>query len=327
MQQKIYIESITQPAPTIRSDTSLEKVIMHFSRNKQFSLVPIVDNNIVQGVLMRNIVLEMFARPYMRELFGRRPVAEYLDRNSLIVPHDSQIEDVSKLLTADLNQELPQEFVVTRNNEFFGIAKTHTLLRRITDQRILDAQHANPLTGLPGYIAINEEIRTKLENAESFYIAYFDLDNFKPYNDYYGFARGDDVIEQIGQLLQDRISDPHFLGHVGGDDFVGIFIDDSAIPISRKITKEFDQLRSRFYDQEDLAQGHIMVRGRHGEERPFELISISVGIVHPDIKACESYLQVSRLCSDAKKQAKAKTGSSVFISRRRKPDTPTTQED
>lgn len=319
MREKILIESIVQPAASISSETSLESVVAHFNENKRFSLVAVVDDeNRVLGIVMRHIMLEMFSRPYIRELFGRRPVSQYLDSNTIIVAHDTQLEEVSQQLTADLDQDLPQDFVITQDGHYIGIAKTHTLLKRITDQRLLDAHHANPLTGLPGNVTINDEIQTKLENKTDFHIAYFDLDHFKPFNDYYGFARGDVVIQETAKVLQQHIGKKDFLGHVGGDDFVALLCSGNVEKTCKKITSAFDSLKDQFYDPQDLERGYIQVLDREGQHQKFRLMGLSIGLAHPDVSACKNYHEVSRLCSEAKKQAKKTKGSSVFISRRRK---------
>src|SRR5690606_20413911 len=115
------------------------------------------------------------------------------------------------------DRPLSQDFIITRDGRFYGIGKTSTLLRRITEQQIRNARYANPLTLLPGNVPIHELLEELLARDEPFHVAYCDLDHFKPYNDCYGYSRGDEVIVYLAQIIQGEVdAQLDFVGHIGG---------------------------------------------------------------------------------------------------------------
>jgi diguanylate cyclase (GGDEF)-like protein len=171
----------------------------------------------------------------------------------------------------------------------------------------------NPLTRLPGNISINKEIQKKIEKGEDFSFGYADLDHFKPFNDRYGFSRGDEVIKITGRLVLNIVKNKQpqgsFVGHVGGDDFV--FIIDSALAeeAAEEIIEAFDSIIPTFYDPEDSAQGLIKSFDRSGKASTFPIMSISIGITETHARSFSHYGEVTELAAEMKKFAKQSQGS------------------
>jgi diguanylate cyclase (GGDEF)-like protein len=183
------------------------------------------------------------------------------------------------------------------------------------------AKGANPLTGLPGNESIQREINERILVGSGFDIAYIDIDNFKPFNDYYGFQRGDVVIKAIGEIVTGVTQSSGaefscFCGHIGGDDFIIITGAHHAEYISSKIIKAVEEHLSEFHGERDFSAGCYSAVNRKGEQETFGLLSISIGIVNTRLTHVTSYAQLASISTEVKKAAKKLPGSSVVINRR-----------
>lgn len=313
------VGDIALSAPAIDEETPLNAVVDLFHVHRNLSSLPVLRDKIPIGLVRRDTILELFAARYSRELYGRRPARLFLDRDTLIMPAASTLEEVSQRLTAGGDQPLAQDFIISRDGEFFGIGKPSALLRKITEQQIRSARYANPLTQLPGNVPIHELLEELLEQREPFRVAYFDLDHFKPFNDRYGYTRGDEVILLLAQLLVTHLDvGSNFVGHVGGDDFVVVLREPDWEEGCRTVLQQFGHEIGQYYDREALTAGGIQALNRVGESQFFPLLSLSVGVVRPDPASCHSYHAVAALAMDAKQAAKRIPGSALFISRRRR---------
>ena len=222
----------------------------------------------------------------------------------------------------DQDDEGSWYFIVTREQKYLGLGSVRALLKRITESKLQNARYANPLTLLPGNVPIYREIDGLLQRRTSFHIAYFDLNDFKPYNDTYGYSKGDLVIELLAQIIQsesDTVAD--FIGHIGGDDFIVLFGSDQAEATSALILKRFEQRVKHYYLPEHVQQGGFSAMDRLGVASFYPLITLSIGLATPDPLLCRSHHDVAALASAAKQQAKKQTGASIFINKRRAPDT------
>ena len=178
----------------------------------------------------------------------------------------------------------------------------------------------NPLTRLPGNIAINKQVQARLDDGQQFSLAYADLDHFKPFNDYYGFSRGDEVLRMAGRLITNTVKgkqpEGSFVGHIGGDDFV--FIMDPALveEAAGEIIDAFDRIVPTFYDAEDREAGSIESHDRQGAVRSFPIITISIGIAHNKYKSFSHYGELTEIASEMKAHAKHHKASCFRIDRR-----------
>ncbi len=180
----------------------------------------------------------------------------------------------------------------------------------------------SPLTGLPGNSQIETEMKKRLYNNESFAVIYADLDNFKAYNDVYGFANGDEVIKFTGKVLSDNVhkneteEDNNFIGHIGGDDFIAITNLKETYDVATDIIKQFDKDVLQFFTEEDTKKGYLEVSNRRGIIELFPLTTISLGIVEVTSKHFNNILEIGEIGAQVKHKAKKIQGSSVVINRR-----------
>lgn len=201
---------------------------------------------------------------------------------------------------------------------YAGMGDISDLLRRITNMQIRNARYANPLTLLPGNVPIYEHIDHCLNVSDQMAVAYVDIDNFKPYNDVYGFDKGDQVIKMIAQVLTKNADVKlDFVGHVGGDDFIVIFQSIDWKERCIKILDDMSAMTPLFYTQKDLSAGKMCAVDRQGMAREYPLISLSIGVTEPDLERCNSHHEVAELAADAKIQAKRRIGNALFVDRRR----------
>lgn len=196
------------------------------------------------------------------------------------------------------------------------VARVRTHLRRAKQVKSF-----NPLTGLPGNNLIEEEIKRRVAQKNScFSVLYLDLDNFKAYNDVYGFLKGDEVIKLLAHLQNKNMKEygncGDFIGHIGGDDFIGITTPDKVDAICTNIIDQFDSTISMFYSAEDRKRGHIVTVNRSNEETIYPIMTLSIAVVSNEHKPIDNHWQVSEIAAEMKKFAKNITGS-VHVKDRR----------
>ena len=179
----------------------------------------------------------------------------------------------------------------------------------------------NPLTRLPGNISINRQIEDRLGRGEAFAFAYADLDYFKPFNDKYGFSRGDEVIKVTGRLILNIVKSKQprgsFIGHVGGDDFVFIMETGLIEATCRDIIRAFDQIIATLYDPEDREKGGVESVSRQGTAGFFPFIGISIGVTDTAVRNFSHFGELTGAASEMKHVAKKMKGSYYSVDRRR----------
>ena len=189
--------------------------------------------------------------------------------------------------------------------------------------RLLDTnRRVSPLTGLPGNVQIQAEMKKRLLNKENFVMLYLDLDNFKAYNDVYGFLNGDEIIKFTARVIVDNItklstSGNTFVGHIGGDDFVAIVSEeDDYEAICQNIIAEFDKGVLKYFNEEDIEKGYLEVPNRKCIIEQFPLTSISIGVVVAHKGRFSNVLEIGEIGAQVKHLAKTTMGSAYSIDRR-----------
>lgn len=180
---------------------------------------------------------------------------------------------------------------------------------------------ANPLTKLPGNLAIEKELLVRLNETQRFSFCLIDLDNFKAYNDRYSYARGSDLIKWLSEMLvgiKSEYGEPEdFLGHIGGDDFVLICSPDRVQPICNKIIEEFDKGIIEHYDPEDAKKGFIISVDRNDKPAIFGIMTVSIAVVNTDRTLVRDPKEVSQKVAELKQYAKSFAKSIYIMDRRR----------
>lgn len=305
-------------------DANNDQVIARFAADTGIDVLPVVRGEQAVGVINRHTLFDRFARPFQKELFGKKSCEQFMDSAPLIVDQHATIQELAMMLALAPKHYLLDGFVITEEGRYKGVGSSHDLMALITEMQISAARYANPLTQLPGNVPINEHVDRMLGGAHSFVAAYIDIDNFKPFNDTYGYRRGDDVIQLLGQLVCAQVDKRQdFVGHIGGDDFFVIFQSADWEMCCWEIVRRFAEAVAGMVTQEDQAHGGYMAENRKGEVVFQALPTLSIGAVRISPGECDSHREVAAAASDAKKQAKKKKQSmggaavgSLFIERR-----------
>ena len=249
--------------------------------------------------------------------------------------YDKRVADILNNLKGDpMFSQLPIIAILSDNHEDLQLGSlmiedyirrsdlekdigTRVNLSILRSERVVEI---NPLTRLPGNISINRQLQERLDRSQTFAVAYADLDNFKPFNDHYGFSRGDEMIRVTGRLIlnivKNRQSQEGFVGHIGGDDFIYITDLDLVEEITNEIIEAFDHIVPTFYDAEDRERGCIESVDRQGNKKNYPIITISIGITHNKLKNFFHYGEITGVASEMKRFAKTYEGSCFKIDQR-----------
>ncbi len=309
--------SITRNDLAIPATTRVRDVLEMLQKKPELLFMPVVDKDRPVALVERTAFLnKLMQTDYGIALYGKQKISEFLDTQPVLVEVDTNLELASQMITS--MSRAVQAFIVTDKNRYFGVSTVLDLLQKITQHQLSNARHANPLTLLPGIVPTNELINNLISCGRMFAIIYFDLDNFKPYNDQYGYDAGDKVIKKLAEVLGAVYSpDLGVIGHIGGDDFVVVDISADMVANCENVLNSFSLEVPGFYTPEHIAAGGINGCDRLGNATFFPLLSISAGIVPPaGTAACQSSIRISDLACEAKKQAKARIGNAWFINDR-----------
>lgn len=299
------------------STTTNEAAFARFDVNPELVSLPVVDDGRTIGLVSRVALIDGFARPYRRELYGRRPCTMFMDAHPVIVDIDMTLQEISGRLAEADGRHLANGFIITHNGVYAGMGTGRDLIREITQMQMTAARYANPLTLLPGNVPIDEHLARLLDARGAFCACHCDLDNFKPYNDVYGYHQGDAVIRLAAELLA-LVCDPDcdFLGHIGGDDFFIVFQSLDWQARCDRVLRDFEDRMARMLSDEDRAAGGYASEDRRGQPVFFTFPTLSIGAVIIDAATNATHVDVSSAAADAKRHAKRIAGNSLFVERR-----------
>lgn len=316
-QNSVTAIKLLHQLPTVTPDMLNNQVYEMFLANPALQIIPVVDDGKPVGLITRENLIERFSKLYQRELYGKKSCSGFMDRKPLLIDRDTSLQDVSDIIVNADRQQFINGFIITENGRYLGMGTGQDFVREITQMQINAARYANPLTLLPGNVPISERIEYLLESGNHFYACYCDLDHFKPFNDAYGYRRGDDVIQSTGQILIDKV-DPvqDWVGHIGGDDFIVLLQSHDWQARCDAILQQFASMIQSFYSIEDRERGGYLSEDRQGVKVFCPLISLSIGIVKVEPGKFYSHHQISTAIAEAKKQAKKISGNSIFVDRR-----------
>ena len=317
------IGDIIEHVPTVPPETTTEQVEAKFAASAVRGVV-VLQNSKPIGLVMKNRLYFHLGSYYGVSVYQKRSVELVMDSSPLIVNADLPLEAVSKIAMSREESNLYDLIIVVRDGLYVGVVSIMNLLNNITQLQVLCAHNSNPLTGLPGNLMIEEQLRRLLSKEVEFAVLYIDLNNFKAYNDKYGFEHGDQVLlmtaETLSRSLASEGQGDDFLGHIGGDDFIIITSAERAERIANAIIEIFDQEIRSAFPSEDLARGYIQVKNRRGAMEKFPITSISVAGVSNQYREFHNYWEIPEVAAELKKAAKQQKGSCFVFDRRKKKD-------
>lgn len=312
------IDALVRYVEPVELNQAVLEVAERFKKDATLCCLPVVKGAVPVGIIHKNKLFFKLGQRFGNDLFSHKAVKAVME-SALLFDSGAPLEKVSRsVLTRDQNS-VYDAVVVVQNGAYKGIVKINQLLERITQQKIDMAQQANPLSGLPGNNLIKEEIVGRLATGQLFAVMYFDLDNFKPFNDNFGFEQGDRVIRFLGNFLKNLITNwdlNGFVGHVGGDDFVAVCRFQELRTLCREIVDRFDREIQTFHDEETVQNGFYICQDRKGRTCRLPLLALSIAVVSNAKRHFKTYGQLVSVASEMKKKSKMMSGSSFCFDRR-----------
>jgi len=316
---------LARPVMPIPLSASTALALARFDEDPALHVLPVVDGALPVGLIERRELHDCLAAAFDRVLFGQRRCGQCMNATPLIVDQQATMQELAMMLVAAPRRHLLDGFIVTGDGAYLGIGGSHDLIATITEMQISAARYAQPLTQLPGNVPVIERIDRLLAEGASFVAACVDIDSFKPFNDSFGYRRGDDVIVLLANLLGEEADDRlDFVGHFGGDDFFVIFQSADWEQRCLALLGRFSQQIATLTGSGDQPLGSYLAENRRGQIVAQVLPRLSIGVVRVAAGGYASHREVLAAASDAKKQAKkeARRGNppangSLFVERRR----------
>ncbi|MGE8415234.1 MAG: bifunctional diguanylate cyclase/phosphodiesterase [Pseudomonas sp.] len=311
------LSALLNEQPAVARNTPTANVLEAFRRQANLNSLAILDEQGQPcGIVHRHSLSDALLKPFATDLFARKPISRLMNDDFLAVELSQSLQQVSRLITSRARQRIEEDFIITLNGHYLGLGRVIDVLKLITELKIQQARYANPLTLLPGNVPIQQCLTRLLQQGRESVICYVDIDSFKPFNDIYGYGRGDEVLLCLAQCLNDRV-DPSrdFVGHIGGDDFLLVLGPEDWRKRLNQLLDDFHSQCRRFYRSEHLEAGCFVAPNRQGVRQEFPLLSLSIGVVHLSPQACGQLdsSQLAELASQAKHHAKNVQGYSVHV--------------
>ncbi|MGM0380246.1 MAG: GGDEF domain-containing protein [Bacillota bacterium] len=303
----------------VQKNCKTKKVVSYFKNDKDLQSIVVLDDKKPIGLVMRDKIFFQLGTRFGFNLYMDRCIEKVMDHNPLIVDYNESLSKVSKLTMQRSHEKIYDEIIITKDNLYFSTVSIKDLLLEVSRQKILEAKNANPLTGLPGNLSINKELLKRVTSDILFSVLYIDLDNFKAYNDTYGYQKGDDLIRYTANVLKvssKNIDKNAFIGHVGGDDFIVITKPEFDEKISEKIINKFENNLNEFYNTKDYMRGYIYTTNRQKELSKIPISSLSIAIISNENLEINNHLEIGDKASEVKKIVKKMDGSNYMKDRR-----------
>jgi len=292
-------------------------VLERFRNDEELMALPVVDDQMqALGLITRRKILSVFGHKFAHELYRRKQADILMESHSLILDKHTGIEQISCSMTNRDECHAFDPAIITCDGIYEGMLSVISVLRSITSSRLERAFDSNPLTHLPGNNSINKAIDERLLDGKSFVLVYSDLDYFKVFNDFYGYERGDRVIQLVATLMKEIAGPADFVGHVGGDDFVMLIDQQQWRPPLDAMLIRFTQQSLDLYGDMERESGFLIGENRQGVRMQFPLMSLSLAVVPCEDGCFRSHIEVAEVASEMKHRAKAIEGNSLVVNQR-----------
>jgi len=315
------VADILEECPVVSPEVTVSTVKNLLEKNRNLSGVVVAEDGRPTGLMMKQDLYGQLSTRYGVALYSSRPVKIIMDKIPLIIESPTPVETASQVAMSREKAKIYDHIIVTRNGQYAGVVTVQNLINSLTRIQLEFAKGSNPLTGLPGNNAIEEVVNARLAAGNPFVLVYLDLDDFKAYNDKYGFDKGDRLLLFTSKVLTGVCGKygnaDDFCGHLGGDDFVFVTTPDRVDEVCGRIIRYFDRLAPGCYPEEDRQKKGIAGRDRNGQERWFPFISVSMAVVECITPLSQDISTISSSAASLKEFAKSLTGS-IYVRDRRK---------
>jgi EAL domain-containing protein (putative c-di-GMP-specific phosphodiesterase class I)/GGDEF domain-containing protein len=302
-------------APPVTAASTNHDLLELFQRYPQLHAVAVLEEGRPVGLVNRRRFTDKYMLPYYPEIYGRKSCSEFMDCDPVVIETSQPLEDLVQVLTSEDQRYLSDGYILVDAGRYVGLGTAEQLVRSVTELRIEAARHANPLTFLPGNIPISEHVRRLIAGDNGFAASYCDLNNFKPFNDQFGYWHGDKMIRLLAGVIVGEC-DPQrdFAGHIGGDDFVVLFQSADWENRCTRIISRFNAAALTLFDGQTRDRGYIESEDRQGNPTRFPLTTLSIGALQVTPGVFHAPEDVASAAAIAKHQAK-KLASGFYIQR------------
>lgn len=265
----------------------------------------VIENNIPVGTITKEKLALKLSGQYGFALYQNKPISHVMDKGFLSVDCKMPINIVSSIAMARENDKLYDFIVVKKHDKYLGTVTVRDLLKKTTEIEIAAAKHQNPLSGLPGNLIIEQKLQQCVSGNRKYSAAYLDIDNFKAYNDVYGFENGDLILKLLTDIIVSNMRKDEFVGHIGGDDFVIIVNDHVEAESFRRIVTEFEREVLKFYNRDDVEKGYITTANRRNKVEKFPLITLTLVSVNNKDHHYKDMFELTETLASLKKLKKS----------------------
>ncbi|MDR2604444.1 MAG: GGDEF domain-containing protein [Desulfovibrio sp.] len=300
---------ISKPGYTFPSNKNADSIYEVLRLNPTITDFSIVDEGVTVGVMTRTELNERFSGRYGYSLHSKKNIRQLMNPDFLKVNYNMPVEQVSRLAMQRPYEQLYKPIVVEEEMKYFGMVTIKDLLDACTKVEVDIARHSNPLTGLPGNLLIEKEILSRIFRDRPYCITYYDIDNFKAYNDAYGFDNGDRMLSLVADILKDCAVKDEFIGHIGGDDFIVICDYHEGEDYCESVINQFSSRVTSLYRDEDLKNGHIISKNRQGVTELFPIASLSIAGLSNKTNTYKDIDSFSKDIAQLKKKCKRQVGN------------------
>jgi EAL domain-containing protein (putative c-di-GMP-specific phosphodiesterase class I)/GGDEF domain-containing protein len=293
--------------------TRVVDVVTLFQNHPDWDSLAVVADGRAVGVVRRDQLLTLLSKPLHPEIYNRKPIAAVMDARPTVVDARARLDQISRLVTAGQRSRINEDFLIARHGLYAGLGRTIALLQMITTSQVAAAAQSNPLTLLPGNREIDAQLQRMLALRVPFIVGHADIDNFKAYNDAYGYRAGDQVLLHVADQLKSVCSaSTDFVGHVGGDDFIVILRSQDWISRLNRLFDVFSASIDNYYEEPHRQRGELPGVDRDGKPRLFPLMTLSIGAASCWPGRYANPAEIGDALRKAKNCAKAHRGHAWF---------------
>jgi diguanylate cyclase (GGDEF)-like protein len=301
------IGSIAKRKLTFSPETLGKDVLAYLQNHQHETDIVIVEKDVPLGLINKDSFLSQLATNYGLSIYSRRPIRLLLEAAPFQLDCNCSIDEAIRQAMQRSSDHIYDSIIITKNHRYFGTATIKDLLEISTKIELNRAKDANPLTNLPGNKMIESELLYYSNRQLPFTAIYIDLDNFKAYNDIYGFAAGDRVLLSTAAILNQcakEICPKSFVGHIGGDDFILFLPGTDYQKICDYIIEVFANKAKTFYSKEHQMQGYIIAKNRQDQLSQFPLMTLSLAVLLVKTEAQIPLENLSKKAASIKKVCK-----------------------
>lgn len=300
----LYISNLCIPIGTVSPNEMIPKVYEIFKCNPDCFGLCVVENDVPVGIITQEKLAFQLSGNFGYALNQNKPISKIMDRDYLSVDYKTSVSLVSSIAMSRPNDKLYDFIVITEEGKYAGVVTIKDLLKKTTELEISAAKHQNPLTGLPGNLTIEQKLIQFVTGDSQYSVAYLDIDNFKAYNDVYGFENGDLVIKLLADILRSNVPESQFIGHIGGDDFVVILNNYVAEYYFKDLIRQFELEVLALYNLVDIQNGFITTTNRRGEVEQFPLITLTAVVANNETQNFKDVFELTETLAGLKKVGK-----------------------